>query len=162
MPFVTLKCDASIPERGRHTYLTDPEQPVIPVCNVRTVPGDMTERGCAFAGCRGVVGGPGIEVLCAFNGDATVSPLAAAPRAELNLVHCRKVGEPLARGLANLAAEAAALLASPVWSKTERRKSFAPPPSLVRAPLPFPAQLPELRPGAPAGSPAMQYQLSLL
>lgn len=101
MPFVTLKCDASIPERGRHTYFTDPEQPVIPVCNVRTVAGDMTERGCAFAGCRGVVGGPGIEVLCAFNGDATVSSLAAAPRAELNLVHCRKVGEPLAQGLAD-------------------------------------------------------------
>jgi len=28
------------------------------MCNVQTVPGDMTERGCTFAGCRGVVGGP--------------------------------------------------------------------------------------------------------
>jgi len=38
--------------------LSNREQPVIPACNIKTVPGDMTERGCAFAGARGVVGGP--------------------------------------------------------------------------------------------------------
>jgi nitrogenase molybdenum-iron protein alpha chain len=45
MPLVTLKCDELIPERGKHTYITDRANPVIPRCNVNTVAGDMTERG---------------------------------------------------------------------------------------------------------------------
>ncbi|MBM7854309.1 hypothetical protein JOC37_000682 [Desulfohalotomaculum tongense] len=45
MPLVTLKCDELIPERGKHTYITDQKNPVIPLCNTKTVPGDMTERG---------------------------------------------------------------------------------------------------------------------
>lgn len=31
--------------------------------NTRTTPGDMTERGCTYAGCRGVVGGPVKDVI---------------------------------------------------------------------------------------------------
>ncbi|MEW6540990.1 MAG: nitrogenase component I subunit alpha [Bacillota bacterium] len=58
MPFVRLKCNESIPERDKHTYITDCKNPLVPRCNVNTIPGDMTERGCAFAGARGVVGGP--------------------------------------------------------------------------------------------------------
>ncbi len=38
--------------------LTNADKPNIPACNIKTIPGDMTERGCAFAGSRGVVGGP--------------------------------------------------------------------------------------------------------
>ncbi len=53
-----LKCDRVIPERYKHMVLTNRQRPNIPACNIKTVPGDMTERGCAFAGCRGVVGGP--------------------------------------------------------------------------------------------------------
>jgi len=53
-----LKCDRVIPERYKHMVLSNPTDPNIPACNTRTVPGDMTERGCAFAGSRGVVGGP--------------------------------------------------------------------------------------------------------
>lgn len=45
MPLITLECDKEIPERGRHTYIHDRTDPVIPRCNVATVPGDMTERG---------------------------------------------------------------------------------------------------------------------
>lgn len=63
MPFVTLRCDELIPERGKHTYLHDRMHPVIPRCNVNTIPGDMTERGCAFAGARGVIGGPITDVI---------------------------------------------------------------------------------------------------
>lgn len=68
MPYVTLKVDEGIPERGQHTYITDSTSPVLPVCNVRTIPGDMTERGCAFAGCRGVVGGPVKDVIHLVHG----------------------------------------------------------------------------------------------
>ncbi len=53
-----LKCDYCIPQRYKHMALTSRKQPNIPACNIKTVPGDMTERGCAFAGARGVVGGP--------------------------------------------------------------------------------------------------------
>ncbi len=45
MPFLRLKCDELIPEREKHTYITDRENPVIPLCNINTIPGDMTERG---------------------------------------------------------------------------------------------------------------------
>ncbi|WAM35808.1 nitrogenase component I subunit alpha [Caldicellulosiruptor acetigenus] len=68
MPFVTLDCDRCIEERGKHTYITDRNNPVVPVCNVRTIPGDMTERGCAFAGARGVVGGPVKDVIQIVHG----------------------------------------------------------------------------------------------
>ncbi|XHH08890.1 MAG: nitrogenase component I subunit alpha [Candidatus Bathyarchaeia archaeon] len=60
MPFVLPECDKNVPERQKHIYLkaeTDTEKPCV-ACNISTIPGDMTERGCAFAGCRGVVGGP--------------------------------------------------------------------------------------------------------
>lgn len=53
-----LKCDYCIPERYKHMTLTNKKQPSIPACNIKTIPGDMNERGCAFAGSRGVVGGP--------------------------------------------------------------------------------------------------------
>jgi len=53
-----LKCDSCIPERYNHMAITNKENPVIPACNIKTVPGDMTERGCAFAGARGVIAGP--------------------------------------------------------------------------------------------------------
>ncbi|MBW9222909.1 nitrogenase component I subunit alpha [Methanothermococcus sp. SCGC AD-155-K20] len=58
MPYILLDCDKFIPERMKHTYVYDPEENILPACNINTVPGDMTERGCAFAGSRGVVGGP--------------------------------------------------------------------------------------------------------
>ena len=53
-----LKCDIAIPERYKHHALTNREKPDIPACNIKTIAGDMTERGCAFAGARGVIGGP--------------------------------------------------------------------------------------------------------
>ncbi|MEW6172642.1 MAG: nitrogenase component I subunit alpha [Bacillota bacterium] len=63
MPFVDLKCNEKIPERGKHIYIHDPENIVIPACNIKTIPGDMTERGCAFAGARGVIGGPISDII---------------------------------------------------------------------------------------------------
>lgn len=62
-----LKCDKTIPERGQHMAIkgscgSSPGGcPVM--SNVQTTPGDMTERGCTYAGCRGVVGGPVQDVI---------------------------------------------------------------------------------------------------
>ncbi|MBI5788278.1 MAG: nitrogenase component I subunit alpha [Candidatus Schekmanbacteria bacterium] len=58
MPLILPKCDVPIPERRKHILIKSSQENIIPACNIQTVPGDMTERGCAFAGCRGVVGGP--------------------------------------------------------------------------------------------------------
>ncbi|NWJ48753.1 MAG: nitrogenase component I subunit alpha [Chloroflexi bacterium] len=55
-----LKCDATIPERDKHILIKGEGQDgkCSIACNSATTPGDMTERGCTYAGCRGVVGGP--------------------------------------------------------------------------------------------------------
>jgi nitrogenase molybdenum-iron protein alpha chain len=63
MPLTNLKCNKCIPERGDHIYIHDAGNPVIPACNIKTLPGDMTERGCAFAGARGVIGGPIVDTI---------------------------------------------------------------------------------------------------
>ncbi len=63
MLFILLNCDECIPERIKHIYAYDPEEEIVPLCNSNTVPGDLTERGCAFAGARGVVGGPIKDVI---------------------------------------------------------------------------------------------------
>ncbi len=64
MPLCLPDCDKCVPERQKHIYLKDIRDPfTIPACNISTVPGDMTERGCAFAGARGVVGGPVKDVI---------------------------------------------------------------------------------------------------
>lgn len=63
MPLTNLKCNKCLPERGNHIYIHDARNPVIPACNIKTLPGDMTERGCAFAGARGVIGGPIVDTI---------------------------------------------------------------------------------------------------
>jgi len=68
MPFVLLDCNKPIPERMKHICVYDPEEEIIPLCNSNTVPGDLTERGCAFAGARGVVGGPVKDMIQLVHG----------------------------------------------------------------------------------------------
>jgi nitrogenase molybdenum-iron protein alpha chain len=68
MPKILPDCDISIPQRMPHIICHDPGCPELPSCNVQTVPGDMTERGCTFAGCRGVVGGPVKDVIQLVHG----------------------------------------------------------------------------------------------
>ncbi len=63
MPVVQLKCNLCIPERNKHTIVVDEDKSTLPKCNAPTVPGDLTERGCAYAGARGVVGGPVVDVI---------------------------------------------------------------------------------------------------
>lgn len=59
MPHDLFEVDKSIPERKKHIYIKDNADPAqeIPSCNTKTIPGCMTERGCAFAGVKGVITG---------------------------------------------------------------------------------------------------------
>ncbi|HHW14806.1 MAG TPA: nitrogenase molybdenum-iron protein subunit alpha, partial [Firmicutes bacterium] len=68
MPYYELRCNGPIPERHKHCVLKTAGEHLLPACNTRTVPGDMTERGCTFAGCRGVVGGPVKDVVHLVHG----------------------------------------------------------------------------------------------
>lgn len=59
MPYKLFDVDKEIPERKKHTYVkhcSDPDE-CMPACNSKTVPGSMSERGCAFAGAKGVITG---------------------------------------------------------------------------------------------------------
>jgi nitrogenase molybdenum-iron protein alpha chain len=55
---VKLKCNKTLPEREKHFLVKEAGGSCEIASNVATTPGDMTERGCTYAGCRGVVGGP--------------------------------------------------------------------------------------------------------
>jgi nitrogenase molybdenum-iron protein alpha chain len=68
MPLTLLECDIPIPERERHTYIKKSGEDIVPICNVQTTPGDLTERGCTYAGCMGVVGGPVKDVIHLIHG----------------------------------------------------------------------------------------------
>ncbi|HIH78268.1 MAG TPA: nitrogenase component I subunit alpha [Halobacteria archaeon] len=68
MPLTLLNCDKSIPERKKHTYVKDSTEEILPLCNIQTTPGDFTERGCTYAGCMGVVGGPVKDVIHLVHG----------------------------------------------------------------------------------------------
>ncbi len=59
MPYKLFEVDKEIPEREKHIYVKDSRDPSeeIPACNSKTIPGCMTERGCAFAGVKGVITG---------------------------------------------------------------------------------------------------------
>jgi nitrogenase molybdenum-iron protein alpha chain len=50
-------------KRGKQIVLNDPECPPEIGANTRTVPGIITQRGCTYAGCRGVVMGPIYDLL---------------------------------------------------------------------------------------------------
>ena len=68
MPLTLLECDIPIPEREKHTYIKKSGECIVPMCNVQTTPGDLTERGCTYAGCMGVVGGPVKDVIHLVHG----------------------------------------------------------------------------------------------
>lgn len=60
MPLVLLDCDKDIPERQKHIYLKAPDddpRECLPIANVPTIPGTLSERGCAFCGAKLVIGG---------------------------------------------------------------------------------------------------------
>ncbi len=50
-------------KRAKQILANDPEMPPEVGANTRTLPGIMTQRGCTYAGCRGVVMGPIYDLL---------------------------------------------------------------------------------------------------
>jgi nitrogenase molybdenum-iron protein alpha chain len=50
-------------KRGKQIVLNDPDTPQEIGANTRTIPGIITQRGCSYAGCRGVVMGPIYDLL---------------------------------------------------------------------------------------------------
>jgi nitrogenase molybdenum-iron protein alpha chain len=50
-------------KRSKAIVVNDPEAPPEIQSNVRTIPGIITQRGCTYAGCKGVVLGPTRDIL---------------------------------------------------------------------------------------------------
>ncbi len=57
LPVKTLR------KRAKQVLSNDPESPPEIGANSRTIPGILTQRGCTYAGCRGVVIGPIYDIL---------------------------------------------------------------------------------------------------
>ena len=50
-------------KRGKAMVVNDPAEVPAVQANVRTVPGIITQRGCCYAGCKGVVLGPTRDII---------------------------------------------------------------------------------------------------
>jgi len=50
-------------KRAKSMVVNDPETPPQVQANVRTIPGIITQRGCCYAGCKGVVLGPTRDII---------------------------------------------------------------------------------------------------
>jgi vanadium-dependent nitrogenase alpha chain len=60
MAMKLLDCDATIPEREKHVYIKvsgEDTTQFLPISNAPTLPGTLSERGCAFCGAKLVIGG---------------------------------------------------------------------------------------------------------
>jgi nitrogenase molybdenum-iron protein alpha chain len=79
-------------KRGKQIILNDPETPPEIGANTRTIPGIITQRGCTYAGCRGVVMGPIYDLLqithgpvgCGYYAWMTRRNLARPPQGQVN------------------------------------------------------------------------------
>jgi nitrogenase molybdenum-iron protein alpha chain len=70
-------------KRGKQIILNDPDNPPEIGANTRTVPGIITQRGCTYAGCRGVVMGPIYDLLQITHGPVGCGYYAWATRRNL-------------------------------------------------------------------------------
>ncbi|MDR1672329.1 MAG: nitrogenase molybdenum-iron protein alpha chain [Bacteroidales bacterium] len=50
-------------KRAKSIIVNNPEEPPVIQANVRTIPGIITQRGCTYAGCKGVVLGPTRDIV---------------------------------------------------------------------------------------------------
>lgn len=50
-------------KRAKAIVVSDDETPPVIQANVRTIPGIITQRGCTYAGCKGVVLGPTRDII---------------------------------------------------------------------------------------------------
>lgn len=55
-------------KRSKGIVINNPDQPQEIQANIRTVPGIITQRGCCYAGCKGVVLGPTRDIVNLVHG----------------------------------------------------------------------------------------------
>lgn len=55
-------------KRAKSLIINDPEHEQEILANVRTIPGIITQRGCTYAGCKGVVLGPTRDIINLVHG----------------------------------------------------------------------------------------------
>ncbi len=66
MPYHTFKCSECIPERAMHAVVKGPGEDLtscLPLGYLNTIPGTISERGCAFCGAKHVIGAPMKDVI---------------------------------------------------------------------------------------------------
>ena len=81
-------------KRAKQIVLNEPEAPPEIGANSRTIPGIITQRGCTYAGCRGVVMGPIYDLLqithgpvgCGFYAWLSRRNLARPPKGSTNFL----------------------------------------------------------------------------
>ena len=55
-------------KRAKSIVVNHPEESTSIQANVRTIPGIITQRGCTYAGCKGVILGPSRDVINIVHG----------------------------------------------------------------------------------------------
>jgi nitrogenase molybdenum-iron protein alpha chain len=55
-------------KRNKSMLINDPDEKIEIQANVRTIPGIITQRGCCYAGCKGVVLGPTRDIVNIVHG----------------------------------------------------------------------------------------------
>jgi len=66
MPYHTFKCSECIPERTKHAVIKGPGEDLtscLPLGYKNTIPGTISERGCAYCGAKHVIGAPMKDVI---------------------------------------------------------------------------------------------------
>ena len=66
MPYHLFKCSECIPEREQHAVVKGPGEDLsmaLPLGYLNTVPGSISERGCAYCGAKHVIGTPMKDVI---------------------------------------------------------------------------------------------------
>ena len=66
MPHHTFKCSECIPERTQHAVIKGPGEDLtsaLPEGYLNTIPGTISERGCAYCGAKHVIGTPMKDVI---------------------------------------------------------------------------------------------------
>jgi nitrogenase molybdenum-iron protein alpha chain len=66
MPYHKFKCSECIPEREKHAVIKGPGEDLtscLPLGYLNTIPGTISERGCAYCGAKHVIGAPMKDVI---------------------------------------------------------------------------------------------------
>jgi nitrogenase molybdenum-iron protein alpha chain len=66
MPYHEFECSKCIPERKKHAVVKGPGEDLtmaLPLGYLSTIPGTISERGCAFCGAKHVIGAPMKDVI---------------------------------------------------------------------------------------------------